>query len=167
MIACYAFSQVPRGRGRFVRDLRVRWALEEAEIPHCMRLVGTRPGDLKPSEYHALQSFGQVPALEHGELTLFASGAVVLYLGERSPKLLPRQQPERARAAVDVYATCSVCFPIGRADTSSSSLRHSGAKLSSRKKLREGSPTIPSASSRCPTHPDIHARIADLSATCL
>jgi glutathione S-transferase len=96
MLTCYAFSQVPPGAEGFVRDLRVRWALEEAEIPYRMQLVGTGPGDVTPSEYLSIQPFGQVPAIRDGELTLFESGAILLYLGDRSPRLLPRQQPERA-----------------------------------------------------------------------
>jgi glutathione S-transferase len=96
MINCYAFGSVPPFAQGLVRDLRVRWALEEAGLPYRVTLVGDRPGETRRSSYRALQPFGQIPAIEDGELRLFESGAIVLYVAERSPVLLPERQPERA-----------------------------------------------------------------------
>src|SRR5262245_663553 len=104
MITCYAFSQVPPAAAGYVRDLRVRWALEEAGIPYRMRLVGPKPGDMTPAEYRAIQPFGQIPAIQDGDLALFESGAILLYLGERSPLLLPRQEPERTLVVQWMFA---------------------------------------------------------------
>src|SRR5690606_6050357 len=79
-----------------VRDLRARWALEEAGLPYVVRLVG--PADQKSAEYRSLQPFGQVPALQEDGLVLFESGAIVLHIGERCETLLPRDPKGRARA---------------------------------------------------------------------
>ena len=79
----------PRG---FVRDLRVRWALEETGRPYE---VATVPMAEKSDAHRALQPFGQVPAIRDGDLTLFESGAIVLHLAEGTPLL-----PEGRRAEV-------------------------------------------------------------------
>ena len=61
----------PRG---FVRDLRIRWALEEAGLAY--RVESTSFRDRKP-EHFAHQPFGQVPWLTDGELSIFESGAIL------------------------------------------------------------------------------------------
>ena len=71
MIRVTAFRWVPPFAQGLVRDLRARWALEEAGLPYEVRLIGF--DDQKSDAYRALQPFGQVPALEDGELTLFDS----------------------------------------------------------------------------------------------
>jgi len=89
MINCYAFASVPKFTQGLVRDLRVRWALEEAGLPYRVTLIGDRDGALPVSAYRSIQPFGQVPAIEDEHLTLFESGAIVLYVAERSRALLP------------------------------------------------------------------------------
>jgi glutathione S-transferase len=69
-----------------VRDLRVRWALEEAGLPY--RVEGTPFGE-RDAEHVAHQPFGQVPWLTEGDLSIFESGAILLHLGERSEALMP------------------------------------------------------------------------------
>jgi glutathione S-transferase len=73
----------PRG---FVRDLRVRWALEEAGLPY--RVQSTPFRDRGPDHF-AAQPFGQVPWLTDGDLTIFESGAILLHLGQKSTSLMP------------------------------------------------------------------------------
>jgi len=82
MITISAFKWVPEFAYGQVRDLRARWALEEAGIPYKTRLLEL--GDQDKPDYRALQPFGQVPILQDGDFTLFESGAIVLYIGERS-----------------------------------------------------------------------------------
>jgi len=83
---------LPRG---FVRDLRVRWALEEAGLPY--RVASTPFGD-RGAGHLAHQPFGQVPWLTDGDLSIFESGAILLHIGELSATLLPGDP--RGRAAV-------------------------------------------------------------------
>jgi glutathione S-transferase len=97
MINCYAFSSVPPFAQGLVRDLRVRWALEEAGIPYRTTLIGEGKGKVSRADYRAVQPFGQVPAIQDGDLTLFESGAIVLYVAERSGSLLPKDPADRAR----------------------------------------------------------------------
>ena len=74
--------EMPRG---YVRDLRVRWALEEAGLPY--RVESTPFRDRQPAHF-VHQPFGQVPWLTDGDLSIFESGAILLHLGEMSEKLM-------------------------------------------------------------------------------
>src|SRR5215510_871895 len=91
-----AFRWVPPFAQGLVRDLRARWALEEAELPYEVRLIG-REDQTSPS-YRALQPFGQVPVYEEDGLALFESGAIVHHVAEKSEALLPKDPNGRARA---------------------------------------------------------------------
>ena len=75
--------EMPRG---YVRDLRVRWALEEAGLPYRVESV---PFGARDAEHFAHQPFGQVPWLADGDISIFESGAILLHLGERSVALMP------------------------------------------------------------------------------
>ncbi len=96
MIKISAFSHVPDVAKGLVRDLRVRWALEEARLPYEVRLLDQ--GDQNKPEYRALQPFGQVPIFEENGLVLCESGAIVLHIAERSGVLLPKDPAAHARA---------------------------------------------------------------------
>jgi glutathione S-transferase len=90
----------PQPRG-LVRDLRVRWALEEAGLPY--RVESTPFRDRGP-EHLAAQPFGQVPWLTDGDLTIFESGAILLHLAEKSPALMPADRRGRAEVVEWVIA---------------------------------------------------------------
>lgn len=110
MITISAFKWVPDFAKGYVRDLRVRWALEEAGLPYRTRLLAF--GDQDKDDYRALQPFGQVPIFEEDGLTLFESGAIVLRIGERSEMLLPKDKAARARATQWVIAALSSIEPF-------------------------------------------------------
>ena len=78
MIEVSAFRWVPPFAQGYVRDLRVRWALEEAGIPYEAKLVDFATAASEP--YREWQPFGQVPAFRDGEVEMFESGAIVLHL---------------------------------------------------------------------------------------
>jgi glutathione S-transferase len=109
MITISAFKWVPEFAQGQVRDLRARWALEEAGLPYRTRLLGQ--GDQDKPDYRALQPFGQVPILEENGLVLFESGAIVLHIGERSEALLPAEPGARARATQWVIAALNSIEP--------------------------------------------------------
>jgi glutathione S-transferase len=90
--------EMPRG---MVRDLRVRWALEEAGLAY--RVESTPFRDRGP-EHFAAQPFGQVPWLTDGDRTIFESGAILLHLGEKSPALMPADPRGRAEVIEWVIA---------------------------------------------------------------
>ncbi|MGO9930721.1 MAG: glutathione S-transferase family protein [Steroidobacteraceae bacterium] len=110
MITISAFKWVPDFARGQVRDLRVRWALEEAGLPYKTRLL--EQGDQDKPEYRALQPFGQVPIFEQDGLALFESGAIVLHIGERSEMLLPKEPGERARATQWLIAALNSIEPF-------------------------------------------------------
>ena len=109
MITISAFRWVPSFAQGHVRDLRVRWALEEAELPYRTRLL--EQGDQDKPDYRALQPFGQVPIFEEDGRVLFESGAIVLHIGERSEVLLPRDTAARACATQWLVAALNSIEP--------------------------------------------------------
>ena len=109
MISLSAFRWVPPVAQGLVRDLRVRWALEEADIPYQERLISGE--DQATAAYRALQPFGQVPAIEEGDLKLFESGAIVLHIAECSDVLMPPDANGRARTSAWVFAALNSVEP--------------------------------------------------------
>jgi glutathione S-transferase len=103
------FQWVPPFARGVVRDLRVRWALEEAGLAYRQKLIGRE--DQNTDAYRALQPFGQVPAYRESGLDLFESGAIVLHIAERSEALLPRDAVGRARAIAWMFAALNTVEP--------------------------------------------------------
>ena len=95
------FDWVPPPPRGFVRDLRVRWALEEAALPYR---VASAPFDGRGAEHLAHQPFGQVPWLTDGDLSIFESGAILLHLGGLSETLMPRDSRGRTEAMEWTFA---------------------------------------------------------------
>ncbi len=104
-----AFERSPDGGRGLARDMRVRWALEEAGQPHAVRLVSFDA--LKQPAHLALNPFGQIPTLEDEGLVLFESGAIVLHLAERHAGLLPEAPDARARAISWLFAALNTVEP--------------------------------------------------------
>jgi glutathione S-transferase len=109
MIKVSAFRWVPPFAQGLVRDLRVRWALEEAGLPYEARLIG--PEDQKSAGYRAMQPFGQVPAFEDDGFALFESGAIVLHIAEKSDVLMPADAKSRARVITWMFAALNSIEP--------------------------------------------------------
>ena len=104
-----AFERSPdRGNG-LARDMRVRWALEEAGLPYDVRLLSFKT--MKESAHLALHPFGQIPTYEEGDLALFESGAIVLHIAERHGSLLPDDANARARAIMWMFAALNTVEP--------------------------------------------------------
>jgi len=103
MITLTTYEWVPDFAAPLMRALRVRWALEEAGLPYEVRTIALGP-EQSSAEHLARQPFGQAPAIEDDGLTLFESGAIALYVAERSETLLPSDPAERARAIGWVFA---------------------------------------------------------------
>jgi glutathione S-transferase len=110
VITISAFKWVPDFAKGQVRDLRVRWALEEARLPYTTRLL--EQGDQDEPQYRALQPFGQVPIFEENGRVLFESGAIVLHIGERSEALLPKDSGARERAVQWLIAALNSIEPF-------------------------------------------------------
>ena len=136
-----AFKQVPDFAQGLVRDLRVRWALEEAGLDYRVRLLGSP----RPADYVKEQPFDQVPCFSDGQVKIFESGAIVQYIGEKSEALLPRETQARYRAIQWTYAALNSVEPailnvfavtVFHPDQEWAKLRRPGAEEFARLKLK-------------------------------
>jgi glutathione S-transferase len=144
MITVTAFKWVPPFARGLVRDLRVRWALEEAGLRYEVKLL--EEGEKNGAEYRAWHPFGQVPAYEENGLRLFESGAIVLRIADRSEHLLPGDPAARARAVEWMFAALNTIEPplahLGTIDLFApdrqwAKLRRPEAEAAVRKRLAE------------------------------
>ena len=110
MMILIIFDYAPPIAHGFVRDIRVRWALEEAGLPYR---VATVPFHQRRHFVH--QPFGQVPFFRDGDIELFESGAILLHLGERSAALLPRAPQARAHTVSWLFAALNSVEPAASA----------------------------------------------------
>jgi glutathione S-transferase len=109
MIKVSAFRSAPAFAQGLIRDLRVRWALEEAGLPYQTMLIVR--DDLATKNYRALQPFGQVPAYEEDGFAMFESGAIVLHIAERSEALMPADAKARLRMTTWMFAALNTVEP--------------------------------------------------------
>ena len=109
MIGVSAFKWVPPFAQGVVRDLRVRWALEEAGYGYDDRLLGFE--DCASSAYRAWQPFGQVPAFRDDRVEMFESGAIVLYIAQKSDQLMPYDEAGRAMVMTWLFAALNSVEP--------------------------------------------------------
>jgi glutathione S-transferase len=136
-----AFKWVPEFAQGLVRDLRVRWALEEAGLEYRVRLLGQQ----RPPDYVKEQPFEQIPCFSDGEVKIFESGAIVQYIGEKNEALLPRDPYSKFRAIQWTYAALNSVEPaiqnvfavtVFYADQEWAKLRRPGAEEFARLKLK-------------------------------
>jgi len=144
VITITAFRWVPPAVQGLVRDLRVRWALEEAGLPYHARLIG--PDVQASADYRARQPFGQVPTFEEDGLALFESGAILLHIGTRSDVLLPTDATGKARAIAWLFAALNTMEVVTEqlagldlffADQDWAKLRRPGVEGAVRRRLGE------------------------------
>jgi len=110
MIQVTAFKWVPDFAQGSVRDIRVRWALEEAGLGYDDRLIGFE--DQSTPAYRSLQPFGQVPAYSDGKVQMFESGAIVLWIAQNSSELMPDDLPGRAVVMTWLFAAMNSVEPL-------------------------------------------------------
>ncbi len=108
-ITITAFAASPDEGQGLARDMRVRWALEEAGQPYEARLVSFE--EMKEPAHRRLHPFGQIPTYEEGDLALFESGAIVLYVAGQHRGLLPVDPDARARAITWMFAALNTVEP--------------------------------------------------------
>lgn len=109
MIQVTAFKWVPSFAQGSVRDIRVRWALEEAGLGYDDRLLGFE--DTATPAYRARQPFGQVPAFSDGKVEMFESGAIVLWIAQGSDQLMPADDAGRATVMTWLFAAMNSVEP--------------------------------------------------------
>jgi glutathione S-transferase len=104
-----AFRWVPPFAQGLVRDLRIRWALEEIGRPYRVRLLDAM--NPRPQEYFCDQPFGQVPTYKDDEVELFESGAILIHLGMQDDRLLPSDHAARMRGIAWLIAALNSVEP--------------------------------------------------------
>ena len=97
----WTYDWVPKGPRGFVRDLRLRWACEEAGLPYTVRTVAF---DGRETNHLERQPFGQVPFLSDGGLEMFESGAGLMHLARKSERLMPRDTEGEAATLQWMFA---------------------------------------------------------------
>lgn len=85
-----------------IRDIRLRWALEEVGQPYEVEFV-----DRFDPAYRSKQPFGQVPAIEFDGFQMFDTSAIILYIADRYGVLLPENREAKARAIMWVMAAAT------------------------------------------------------------
>ena len=90
----WTYDWVPEAPRPFMRDLRLKWACEEAGLAYEVR---TTPFADRGPEHLARQPFHQIPYLDDGEVKLFESGAGLLHLAGKSDRLMPSDPLGRAQ----------------------------------------------------------------------
>jgi glutathione S-transferase len=104
------FAWVPDFARGFVRDIRPRWAFEEAGLSYDVDLVD---GDYVKSQTHrAFQPFGQIPTYRDGKVEIFESGAMVMYICETAGVLTPADTGERMKAVQWLIAALNSVEPF-------------------------------------------------------
>ena len=104
------FKWVPPFAQGYVRDLRARWALEEAGVPYAVLKLDAAAE--RPADYFEEQPFGQVPSYRDDTVSLFESGAIVLHVGRKCEALLPTNAAARARATAWLIAALNSVEPF-------------------------------------------------------
>jgi glutathione S-transferase len=108
-ITVTGFRWAPPFAQGLVRDLRVRWALEEAAFPYEVRLIDF--ADLNSQAYRQKQPFGMVPAFEADGRELFESGAIVHHIAADSEALMPADRHGRANTLAWMFAALNTVEP--------------------------------------------------------
>ena len=95
-------------------SLCVRLALETAHIPYETRLVDRRQSAQRSAAYLALNPNGLIPVLETPDGALFETAAILLWLAERHPALLPSDPALRAKAVTWLFWMSNTLHPTLR-----------------------------------------------------
>ena len=98
MMKVYVFKSLPPFLWGYTRDLRAMWALEECGTPYeTIGLVCGPNGLADETEFEKVSPFKQIPVIDDDGYILTESGAILLYLAEKSGKLIPRELRGRAQ----------------------------------------------------------------------
>ena len=76
---------------------KISIALEEMGLPYEVRVIDFASGEQKADWYVKLNPNGRIPTLDDDGFVVFESGAILLYLAEKTGKFLPRDVHDRSR----------------------------------------------------------------------
>lgn len=84
---------------------KISIALEEMGLDYRVHALDLGAGDQKKADFLALNPNGRIPAIvdrDEDDLAIFESGAILIYLAEKSGKLMPLNTPENLAERMDV-----------------------------------------------------------------
>src|SRR5918994_6571230 len=111
MITLYGFGRVNEKVVGVTRDLRPLWALEETGLPYRVEGLDHNAGETKSDAYRRISPFEQIPVMDDDGFVAAESGALVLYIAEKSGKLIPRDAQGRTRVAQWCFAALNTIEP--------------------------------------------------------
>lgn len=111
MITLYGFGRVHPAVHGLTRDLRAQWALEETGLPYCVHGIDHTAGENKTPDYARLSCFNQMPAIDDDGFIVAESAAILLYLAEKSGKLLPKDIQGRTRVTQWCFSALATVEP--------------------------------------------------------
>jgi GST-like protein len=103
MLDVYAFATP--------NSIKVPIALEELGLEYALHGINVRKGEQKAPDFVALNPNGKVPVLVDGDLVLTESAAILVYLAEKTGKLLPASGKGRARVFEQLFFHASGLGP--------------------------------------------------------
>ena len=111
MITLYGFGRIfPEGIGE-TKDLRAQWALEEVGLPYRVHALDHTAGELRGEAFSRISPFHQAPVIDDDGFVVAESAAIVLYLAEKTGKLIPRDVQGRTRVVQWCFAAVSTVAP--------------------------------------------------------
>ena len=78
---------------------KVSIALEELGLPYTLHVVDLAKGEQKQPEFTSINPNGRIPAIvdrEEGDFAVFESGAILMYLAEKTGRLMPSDAKRRS-----------------------------------------------------------------------
>ncbi|MBY0582729.1 MAG: glutathione S-transferase family protein [Sphingomonas sp.] len=103
MIKVYAFATP--------NSVKVPIALEELGLDYTLHGINVRKGEQKAPDFVTLNPNAKVPVLVDGDLVLTESAAILVYLAEKTGKLLPASGEGRARVFEQLFFHASGLGP--------------------------------------------------------
>lgn len=111
MITLYGFGRIfPEGRGE-TKDLWAQWALEESGLAYRVHALDHTGGECDGEAFARISPFHQAPVLDDDGFVVAESAAVVLYVAEKSGKLMPADVQGRMRVTQWCFAAVATVLP--------------------------------------------------------
>jgi glutathione S-transferase len=111
MITIYGIKKIFADGIGETKDLRIQWALEELELPYRFHGLDQTVGELDNPEYGKINCFHQIPTIDDDGYILTESAAILLYLAEKTQKLIPSDFEGRMRVTQWSFAAVSTVAP--------------------------------------------------------
>ena len=100
MIELFA-SDTPNGK-------KISIMLEEIEFPYKVTAVDLGKGDQFDPKFIEISPFSKIPVIKHDKESVFGSGAILIYLAEKSKKFYDLDNKVNIQIFLFCYQGCSI-----------------------------------------------------------